>query len=476
MPQEMIKVYDTLSAKKEVLMPRVPGQIKIYGCGPTVYGYTHVGNGRTFLTQDLVVRILRLAGYQVLYARNYTDIDDKIILKAEAEKKTSEAVASFYTKAFDQNMADLEIVKPDYSPRATETIPSIIQMIEGLIKKNLAYVSNGDVYYRVDKFARYGCLSHRKLKDMMTGTRIEADEQKENVVDFALWKNAKPGEPSWKSPWGSGRPGWHIECSAMIHDIFDDALDIHMGGLDLIFPHHENEIAQSEGLTEKKLATYWVHGGMLEVGKEKMSKSLGNLMTISDFIKDYGAETMRLLFAQNHYRSPLEFSSEAILRSEALVDRLYLCKKKALESSASAPTKLPAELEALNSRIKESLFDDFNGAKAMGLILAAARVCFRENKPEFWKAWGDCLSLLDEVFGLTKRDPDQALSENRNRRLARMKISAEESQRIDSKLLERLSLREQKKFAEADQVRKDLETQGIVVMDGPDGTTWTVAV
>jgi cysteinyl-tRNA synthetase len=465
-----VKIHDTLSGKKRPFVPRSE-VVKIYGCGPTVYGYTHVGNARAFLTQDLVVRVLKEAGYKTLFARNYTDVDDKIIQRARDEKKTSEEVASFYAKAFDENMAGLGILSPDFTPRATLTIPQMIEMIAALEKKNLAYAVGGDVYFRVEGFEKYGSLSHRKVDDMISGTRIDPSEHKKSPADFALWKGAKPNEPAWDSPWGKGRPGWHIECSAMIEDLFRGELDIHMGGIDLIFPHHENEIAQSEGFSGRKLANYWIHNGMLEVGKEKMSKSVGNLTSISEFLKTYGAETLRVLFAQNHYRSPLEFSDEVILRSEALVDRLYECKRLSL-GSAESDSVPHAELDQLVFKMREALFDDFNSAKALGFVLSAARLCFRESKPAFWKTWGNALPILNDVLGILTRDPLTAVQENRERRLARQNISEEVAERINFRLADRERLRAEKKFSEADEIRKQLEAEGINVMDGPDGTSW----
>lgn len=473
MPAAKIKIQDTLSGKKQEFSPR--GEVvKLYGCGPTVYGYLHVGNARAFLVQDLIVRVLKYAGYRVLFARNYTDVDDKIIQKANDEKKTSEEVARFFTEACDQDLKALDILLPDFSPRATTSIPAMLSMISSLIERNLAYVSGGDVYFSVESFPKYGALSRRKVDDMISGSRIDPSEHKKSPADFALWKAAKPGEPSWKSPWGLGRPGWHIECSAMIHELFSDGLDIHMGGLDLIFPHHENEIAQSEGSLGCSLARYWIHNGMLEVGKEKMSKSLGNLTRIKDFIDEYGSETLRLLFAQNHYRSPLEFSDENACRAEALVDRLYLCKSRVLLNASMTADSSHPELSGLVTKMSEALFDDFNSAKAIGFLLGAARLCFRENRPEFWAAWGKALPIVNDVLGLAKGNPEISIRENHRRRLRRLGISEDEAAKIDQILREREQMRVEKKFSEADEIRKSLESRGIQIMDGPDGTSWRV--
>jgi cysteinyl-tRNA synthetase len=474
-----LKLLDTLTQKKESFKPRTLGEVNIYCCGPTVYGYTHVGNARAALTLDLVARIFKFAGYKVNAARNYTDVDDKIIEASKRENKTASEIADFYAKAYDEELSLLKAVAPRFSPKATEFIPDMISFIQGLEKKGLAYSSKTnygtDVYFRVAGFKKYGCLSKRKIDEMIAGSRVESGEEKENPADFALWKASKPQEPSWPSPWGEGRPGWHIECSAMIYKIFNSQLDIHMGGLDLIFPHHENEIAQSEGLTEKPLANYWLHNGMVEVGKEKMSKSIGNILRTHDFIRDYGPETLRLLVLQQHYRSPMDLSEESILRAESLIERLYASKREALLHHASGDgATIPAELKDLTKKIEDALFDDFNSAKALGFILSGIRVCHRENNPAAWKEWAKVLPILSSVYGILDDAADAALMASRNRRLNRMGITEARASEIDSRLKERENLRKQKNFEAADQVRKDLEKSGIQVMDGPDGSTWNI--
>ncbi|MBN8555641.1 MAG: cysteine--tRNA ligase [Deltaproteobacteria bacterium] len=481
-----LKLLNTRSQKKEVFKGHYENKVSIYCCGPTVYGYTHVGNARAALTLDLVSRIFKLAHYQIEAARNYTDIDDKIIEASKRENKTSHEIAEFYQKAYDEELSLLKALTPKFRPKATESVEDIVEFIQSLEKKQMAYSVQTefgtDVYFRVSKFKKYGALSKRKLDDMIAGSRIDIDEKKEHPADFALWKAAKPEEPSWKSPWGNGRPGWHIECSAMIYKIFKSDLDIHMGGLDLIFPHHENEIAQSESLTEKALATYWLHNGMIEVGKEKMSKSIGNILRTADFIRDYGAETLRLLVFQQHYRSPMDLSEESILRAEALIDKLYLAKLtaktiKPTADSAVTPleTKLPSELESLSAKIEESLLDDFNSAKALGQILSALRASHRENTASCWQVWAQSLPFLNSVFGILEEDPAQALKHSRERRLKRMQITETQAAEIDQKLIERENLRKQKNFEASDQIRKDLEKEGIQIMDGPDGSAWAVS-
>ena len=471
-----ILLTNTLSSKKEKFVSNEEGVAKVYFCGPTVYGYGHVGNARAALTADLIVRVLRLAGYKTLFARNLTDIDDKIIKVANDEGISAQAVAEKFTDVYLGEMKALGTLPPDFIPKATVHIPEMIEMISGLIAKNMAYVADtpfgNDVYFRVSAFKNYGCLSHRKTDDMLAGTRVEPGESKESPLDFALWKAAKAGEPSWESPWGAGRPGWHIECSAMIRALFKGSIDIHGGGNDLVFPHHENEIAQSEGLDDCQLAKYWVHNGMLTLGREKMSKSLGNIFTTTKFLEEYGPETLRLMAMQHHYRGPMDFTEESILRSEALLQRLYHCKKNALaaKGATAAPSMadLPKQMEA-------AFFDDFNSAKALGFVLKAARECFKSQKAEDWAGWATVLPLLSKVMVLLERDPDEALNEMHSRRLKRMGVDEAFCREIDAKLKAREDFRQQKNYAESDRLRGELEKAGIVVMDGADGASWTLA-
>ncbi|MBS1986133.1 MAG: cysteine--tRNA ligase [Bdellovibrionales bacterium] len=474
-----IKVFNTLSGKRETLQTLQPGRVNIYACGPTVYGLTHVGNARTSLFGDLVVRVLKYAGYEVRYARNITDVDDKIIKLANETGRTSQAVAEFFTEAYANEQKQIRNLTPSIMPKATEYIAEMIEMSRGLIEKGTAYAAETpfgqDVYFRVKQFASYGKLSKRKTDDLLAGTRIEPGETKEDPLDFALWKAAKPGEPSWESPWGEGRPGWHIECSAMIHKCFPEGLDIHMGGLDLIFPHHENEIAQSEALTGKPLAPYWLHGGMLTFAREKMSKSLGNIVTTQKFLEEYGPEVLRLMMYQNHYRGPLDFTEEVILRTEGLLTRLYTAKLKFVESYGATGDVTQPELKSLKHDMDQALFDDFGSAKALGLALKGIRSCFKDAAPANWLAWGEGLKTLEQALGLVSEEPLQALANIKARRLKRMGVTEEFSAQIESQLKNREEARAQKNFAESDRLRQELEKQGIQVMDGPDGSTWSMA-
>lgn len=462
-----------MTGKKVSFQPKNGSLVTLYGCGPTVWDYCHVGNARAFLTQDLIVRVFRYAGYDVKYARNYTDIDDKIIQKSIVEKITAEEVAKKYTQAVEEDMRSLAILEPTFKPRATETIPGMIRIIESLKKRELAYskeTSFGtDILFRVRKFPRYGCLSGRKLDELEAGFRIEADSSKEDSADFVLWKAAKPGEPAWPSPWGPGRPGWHIECSAMIYDLFETGLDIHMGGIDLLFPHHENEIAQSEGFTDSTLARYWIHNGLLEMGHAKMSKSLGNLVTIREFVSKYGGEVLRLMMLNHHYRSPLDFSPENIARTEALLERLYLCKSKVEELGA-----FDIQSSRLIEQINDAIFDDFNSAKAMGYCLAAARQAFRSGDSQAWQEWGASISFLHSVFGILEHSGRDGIEAIKMKKRQRWNLSREFCDQIESQLRERERLRAQKQFDAADAIRINLEKQNIQLMDGPDGSSWAL--
>ncbi len=477
-----IQFINTLEGKKSVFKPLKEGEVKIYLCGPTVYGYTHIGNARAALVGDLVTRIFEYAGYKVRFAKNITDIDDKIINRANEEGRSTTEVTTEFENAYNEEMKALGVRKPDHTPHATEHINDMTRMIKNLMDKDAAYAADTpfgkDVYLRVSAIKNYGKLSKRKVEDMLDGARIEVGEAKEAAVDSTLWKAAKPGEPSWSFEGiGEGRPGWHIECSAMIDSIFKDGLDIHMGGLDLIFPHHENEIAQSECVhPERPLANYWIHNGMLTIQREKMSKSIGNVFRTNAFLEEFGAETLKLICLQHHYRGPIDFSDEINLRTEALVERLYRAKAKYLEhQEAQCPdADLPATFKNLET-IDAALFDDFNSAKAIGFTLAALRTCFKEEKPELWAGWGrKCLPLYYKVFSILEADPAEACAAIEARRLKRMNVSADIAKKVDDSLKNREQLRKDKKFEEADAVREQLEADGFVIMDGPDGTAWTV--
>ncbi len=469
-----ITLTNTLGGKKTEFVPTTPGMVTIYSCGPTVYGRTHVGNAMAALTSDLVARVFRLAGFEVEWATNITDIDDKIIKAANDEKVSSEEIATRYTNIFLEEMKLLRVSTPEHRPKATESIPDMVKIIESLIEQGYAYAAETpfgkDVYFRVRKFEEYGKLTNKKIDELQSGARIDPGESKEDALDFALWKSAKPGEPSWASPWGEGRPGWHIECSAMIHKHFPKGIDIHMGGLDLIFPHHENEIAQSEACFHAPLAKYWVHNNLLTLEKEKMSKSLGNIFTTEKFLESYGPEVLRLFLFSHHYRSPVDFSEESITRAEALLVKLYAAKKTLLGVAPNFDCK---SCEAW-PEVEQALWDDFNTAKAMGLIMKALRDAFRDNTPELWKKWSLSMKYFDAVYGVLDGNPDEKISEIQARKLKRLGISADRAKEIEAQLELRTQMRASKNFAESDKIRNELEANGVVVMDNVDASTWSL--
>ncbi|MCF6187995.1 MAG: cysteine--tRNA ligase, partial [Desulfobulbaceae bacterium] len=362
-----IKIYNTLSRKKELLQPLEENHVKLYVCGITSYDYCHIGHARSALVFDMAVRYLRYRGYKVTFVRNFTDIDDKIIARAAEQGVESGALAQRFIDEFYTDMDALGVLRPDLEPRATEHIPEMIDLVQELIEKGLAYPSGGDVYYRVGRFGDYGQLSGRSLDDMQAGARVEVNAQKEHPMDFALWKLAKPGEPKWESPWGEGRPGWHIECSAMSRKYLGETFDIHGGGKDLIFPHHENEIAQSSGATGKPFAKLWMHHGFVTIKDEKMSKSLGNFLTIRDVLREYPAEVLRLFIFSTQYRNPLDFTEAALQDAQSGLDRIYECLATIAElpegddnGKMVVSKKDRNKLQNLKSRFEQAMDNDFN--------------------------------------------------------------------------------------------------------------------
>jgi len=378
-----IRVHNTLSRTKEELVTREPGRVSMYVCGPTVYNHIHIGNARTFLTFDVIRRYLAWRGFDVTFVQNVTDVDDKIINRAKEEGRTAAEVAETYTFAFRSAMDDLGILRPTFQPKATETIPEMIVMVERLLERGHAYVVDGDVYFSVRSFPEYGKLSGRNIDELESGARVDVDERKQDPLDFALWKSAKPGEPHWPSPWGEGRPGWHLECSVMSEEHLGLPFDIHGGGADLIFPHHENEIAQSEAATGTTFARYWLHGGMLQINAEKMSKSLGNFLLLRDVVAAYPAPVVRLFMLQTHYRSPLDFSDlrleearSALERLENLVRNLRWARESRA-AAAGAPASAREALEGAIAQAREKFIaemdDDFNTAGALGAVFELSR-------------------------------------------------------------------------------------------------------
>jgi len=485
-----LRVYNTLSGKKEEFQPLVPNKVGMYVCGVTVYDYCHIGHARANIVFDIVYRYLQYSNYDVTYVRNYTDVDDKIIARANERGITSQALSEEFIDAFDEDMAALGLRKPTHEPKATEHIAQIIALVQGLIAKGMAYESAGDVYYSVDTFPSYLKLSKRNMEEMQAGARIAPGELKRNPMDFALWKTAKPGEPSWESPWGAGRPGWHIECSAMSSALLGETFDIHGGGRDLIFPHHENEIAQSEGASGKPFVKYWLHNGFVNVNQEKMSKSLGNFFTIRDILKSYDAEVVRFFILTAHYRSPIDFSDQNLEESRHGLTRFYEALAQLDKGLAKADKEAPqgavpeslaepvARLTQLEERFRAAMDDDFNTALAIGHMFDAVRAINRilaeENTlqgrlQEILGRGRDDLLRLGEVLGLFVSEPSAWLARSAQEGLSESGLSAEE---IESLILERREARANKDFARSDQIRDDLAAKGIQLLDGPEGTTW----
>ncbi|NWF54628.1 MAG: cysteine--tRNA ligase, partial [Syntrophaceae bacterium] len=386
-----LKIYNTLTKKKEEFVPLEEGKVRMYVCGVTVYDRCHIGHARAAVVFDVIYRFLRHLGYGVTYVQNYTDVDDKIINRANQEGVPSQVIAERYIQEHGQDMAALGMEKPTHQPKATENIPQIIDLIQRLVDKGVAYPVNGDVYFSVEKFGPYGKLSGRDLEEMQAGARVEVDERKKNPLDFALWKASKPGEPEWESPWGKGRPGWHIECSAMSQRYLGESFDIHGGGKDLIFPHHENEIAQSEAATGKPFVRYWVHNGFVNINQEKMSKSLGNILPIGELLREHHPEALRLFLLSSHYRSPVDFSPQHMAEANANLDRFYsalLGIEELLSGKAEASPLNPASLKGAAKEVfektsktresfEEAMRDDFNTALALGYLHDLTRLLNR---------------------------------------------------------------------------------------------------
>jgi cysteinyl-tRNA synthetase len=486
-------VYNTLSKRKEEFTPLQPGVVQMYACGVTVYDDCHIGHARSAVVFDVIVRYLRFQGFKVTWVRNFTDIDDKIIRRAQQENLSWKTVAETYIASFQRDMTALGIAPADIEPRATEHIDDIINIIRILETKSFAYSREGDVYFPVAKFSGYGKLSGRSLDDMLAGARVDVNVQKDNPFDFALWKASKPGEPAWDSPWGPGRPGWHIECSAMGQHFLGDTFDIHGGGADLIFPHHENEIAQSEAANDRPLARYWVHNGMVTINQEKMSKSLGNFFTIRDVLAKFHPEVVRFFLIQNHYRSPLDFSDQALAEAASAVERLYstmarldqavgdLAPPDAAPTSASLPGLSPEEqVRLLNLRLRfmEAMDDDFNTAQALGHLFDAVRLLNRvcehnlaDTAVWLYLAWARReLATLGGVLNLLQAEPPTMLQALRQK----VEALAMEPVQIEQLLEDRRQARKAKNFAQADAIRQQLADAGILLEDTPQGTTWRV--
>ena len=468
--------YNTLSGKDEQFTPFTPGKVRMYVCGVTVYDRSHIGHARALVTFDVVYRYLQFLGYDVTFVRNFTDVDDKIINRANERGITSQELSELYIREFNEDMTALGCLPPTHEPRATQHVPEMIAIIQELEAKGLAYAADGDVYFAVDKFPMYGKLSHRRLDDMMAGARIEVDERKHHPMDFALWKSSKPGEPTWDSPWGPGRPGWHIECSAMASKYLGQPFDIHGGGSDLIFPHHENEIAQSEGAKGMEFAHYWLHNGMVTVEHEKMSKSLGNFLTIADALTKTTPEVLRFVLLSTHYRMPLDFSMQKVEEAEKGLTRIYEALARVDEALNVAPQapRPRTEKSELLTRFREAMDDDCNTAQALGAVFETIRDLNRSldtGQTTDLAATRAELTAIASVLGVMKEVPTQFLEAQKRRGLAQSQLTPE---KIEALIAERAAARKAKDFKRGDAIRDELAGQGVILKDSPTGTTWTM--
>ncbi|MEI6707241.1 MAG: cysteine--tRNA ligase [Methylococcales bacterium] len=450
----MLKIYNTLTRKKETFQPHVAGKVGMYVCGMTVYDYCHIGHARVMVVFDTVARYFRHSGYDLTYVRNITDIDDKIINRALENGEDFHALTERFITAMHEDEQALNVLPVDIEPRATQSIPDIIAMIEKLINNGLAYVGgNGDVFYAVDKFNNYGQLSGKNLADLQAGERVDVDLAKHNPLDFVLWKMAKENEPAWQSPWGDGRPGWHIECSAMSTCCLGNSFDIHGGGMDLQFPHHENEIAQSEGATGEKFVNLWMHNGFVRVDNEKMSKSLGNFFTVREVLKQYRPEIIRFFILSSHYRSPLNYSDESLNEAYSALTRLYT----ALRGVDSVDSAVDTDYKA---RFEQAMDDDFNTPVALAVLFDLARDLnkAKTHEPEKVAGLATNLKQLASLLGLLQDAPD-----------AFLKGDADDD--IEQQIQARIDAKKAKDWATADKIRNDLKANGIILEDSPDGTT-----
>ena len=475
-----LRIYNTLTRKKEVFEPVQPGKAAMYVCGVTVYDMSHIGHGRSVVLFDVIFRYLKTR-YDVTYVRNFTDVDDKIINRANQLGENWKSLAERYVQEFHADMDALGVLRPTYEPKATEHISEILDLIQKLVDKGYAYVMEGDVMFSVSSFKPYGKLSGKRLEDLMSGARVEVDERKRDPLDFALWKTAKPGEPHWGSPWGPGRPGWHIECSAMSMAYLGEQFDIHGGGADLTFPHHENEIAQSEAATGKRFAKYWIHNGFVNIRAEKMSKSLGNVLNIRDILKEIHPETLRLFLLSSHYRSPLDYNETSMREAASGLERLYaaMAALDDLMKTGGKGAEMPSELTNIKDRFVEAMDDDFNTPRCLAILFEAARAINRMASatdsvpsPETLAAVkNDLMGMAREILGLLNEEPGSFMEKVRKKGAEALAISEQE---ILGLIAERADARKNRNFGRADEIRNELTAAGIVLEDGPEGTTWRV--
>jgi cysteinyl-tRNA synthetase len=469
------KVFNTLSGMKEEFRPREKRKVKMYVCGVTVYDHCHIGHARNAIVFDTIYRFFLSRNYEVQFVKNFTDIDDKIIKKSKEEGIPWYEVAEKYISSYKEDMERLNVLKPTFEPKATDHIDEMIRLVEKLIQNKNAYIIDGDVYFSVESFPGYGQLSKRSPEDMLAGARVEIDERKRNPLDFALWKASKEGEPYWDSPFGRGRPGWHIECSAMSIKYLGVPLDIHGGGRDLIFPHHENERAQSEAALGTKFVNYWIHNGFVNFEKEKMSKSLGNILLIKDFLRSYDPEVLRIFFLSVHYRNPVDYNEKGIEDAEEALRRLYYTVMRSKEVSAEA--KPYEEALSIEQRFFEAMEDDFNTPLAISHLFELSRSLNRmmdekdESALPYISFTRETLLRLSNTMGLLYKDPYAFEREEKVRHL--MKIGLDLNY-VEKKIEERHIARKMKDYAKADGIRKELFEKGIVLQDTRDGTVWRI--
>jgi len=471
----MLKIHNTLTRQKQEFVPIVPGKVRMYVCGMTVYDYCHLGHARVMVVFDAVVRWLRASGHEVSYVRNITDIDDKIIKRAAENGEPIDALTGRFIRAMHEDADALGVARPDFEPRATEYVPGMVRMIESLVQKGLAYPApNGDVYYSVYRFAGYGKLSGRSPDDLRAGARVEIGESKQDPLDFVLWKAAKPGEPHWPSPWGPGRPGWHIECSVMSEALLGEHFDLHGGGQDLQFPHHENEIAQSEGAHDHPFVNYWMHNGFVRVDNEKMSKSLGNFFTVREVLEKFAPEVVRFFMLRAHYRSPLNYSDHHLADARQALTRLYTALK-----GVDAPAIEIDWNEPRAKRFMEAMDDDFNMPEAVAVLFEIATELNRSRSPRD----AELLKALGGVLGLLQQDPPEFLQGvpaaisgtvhivSDDATFSATGIVTPSRDRIDELIAARIAAKKSKNYAEADRIRKGLLDAGIVLEDKRGGVT-----
>lgn len=489
MPQ---KIYNTKTRKKEIFQPIREGAVGIYVCGITAYDVCHVGHARAAVVFDVVYRHLQAQGHKVTYVKNFTDIDDKIIDRANREGLTIQDISERYIAMHDEDMAALNVLTPTVTPKATEHMAEMIALIKTLEDKGIAYCVDGDVFFSVKNFPDYGGLSGRHLDDMISGARVDVNDKKRNPLDFALWKKSKEGEPSWESPWGAGRPGWHIECSAMSGRYLGETFDIHGGGEDLVFPHHENEIAQSQAATGKPPANYWMHNGFVKINAEKMSKSLGNIFPVREIIKTYHPEALRLFMLQSHYRSPVDYSDASLTEARTALVRGYTALKQMKETlsalSSPAPEDHPVAHQAFMDKLNEladkfdaALDDDFNTAQALGHVFEAARLINQITTAEkkmpapvkrmILEKVSAVFSHFSGVLGVFQTDPDVFFQTDSAIEIAKRGLDERD---IDRLIAERQKAREEKDWQRADDIRKELAAKGVALKDVAGRTTWMI--